>query len=71
MAGVPQGSRSVLEPLLFLVYMNDLADNLISDARLFADDTSLFHDVVTDADISANVLNHDLKAIESWGSKTS
>ena len=62
-AGVPHGS--VLGPLLFLVYINDLADNLLSDVRLFADDTSLFH-VVTDAGISADVLNHDWKAIENW-----
>ena len=55
----------MLGPLLFLVYINDLADNLISDVRLVADDTSLFH-AVTDADISADVLNHDLKAIENW-----
>ena len=37
-AGVLQGSA--LGPLLFLAYINDLADNLISDIRLFEDDTS-------------------------------
>ena len=39
-AGVPQGS--VLCPLLFLLYINDLTDNISSDMRLFADDSSLF-----------------------------
>ena len=37
---VPQGS--ILGPLLFLVYINDLADGLASNAKLFADDASLF-----------------------------
>ena len=62
-AGVPQGS--VLGPLFFLVYINDLVDDLSSDAKLFADDTSLFT-IVYDENIAAEQLNNDLKIISEW-----
>ena len=62
-AGVPQGP--VLGPLFFLIYINDLVDNISSEAKLFADDTSLFT-VVYDVDIAANKLNRDLEIISTW-----
>ena len=62
-AGVPQGS--VLGPLFFLIYINDLVDGLSSDAKLFADDTSLFT-IVYDETIAASQLNNDLKIISEW-----
>ena len=60
---MPQGS--VLGPLFFLVYINDLADNLASDIRLFADDASLFK-IVYDETVLAQVLSSDLKTLEEW-----
>ena len=61
--GAPHGS--ILGLLLFLIYINDLADGLSSNAKLFADDTSLFS-VIHDVDASANELNNDLYQINKW-----
>ena len=58
LAGVPQGS--ILGPLFFLIYINDLSDDLSSNPKLFADDTSLFS-VVHDKNTSAKELNNDLR----------
>ena len=62
-AGVPQGS--VLGPLPFLIYINDLTDNIESDMRLFADDSSLFT-CVNGITQTHDQLVNDLQTISTW-----
>ena len=62
-AGILQGF--ILKPLLFLLYINDLADGSSSNTKHFVDDTSLFS-VMHDSVITTSELNNDLVRIKQW-----
>ena len=64
----------MLGPLLLWIYINDLTEGLSSNAKLFADDTSLFsviHDIQTSANnfIKDLNLNKDLERISKWATQ--
>ena len=63
--GVPQGT--VLEPLLFLIFINDITKNTSSNARLFADDCLLYRTINCEADVKT--LQKDLDTMKAMGSK--
>lgn len=65
-SGVPQGS--VIGPLLFLLYINDLPEYVSPGCtvRLFADDCMMYRKINTEAD--SRQLQHDLDALQTWES---
>ena len=65
LSGVPQGS--VLRPILFLIYINDLDESITSNVLKFADDTKLFRKVNTDGD--KQHLQNDLDRLVKWSEK--
>ena len=65
-AGVPQGS--VLGPLLFLLFINDIADDIQSFVRLFADDSSLMYSSLDPLEVERR-LNLDLVVLNDWAKR--
>jgi hypothetical protein len=63
--GVPQGN--VLEPVLFLIYINDITNNITSNIRLFADDCTIYRPIKTKED--QVLLQNDPNKLIKWEGK--
>ena len=65
LSGIPQGT--VLGPVLFVIYINDILENQSSEGLLFADDTKIFRKITSRED--ALNLQFNFKALEDWSKK--
>ena len=64
-SGIPQGS--VLGPILFVLYINDLPSNILSYVYMFADDTTIFNIITSPED--QEIIQNDLDTLSMWSDK--
>jgi len=65
-SGILQGS--VLGPLLFIIFVNDLLEWIKTNIRMFADDTKILTKIVTEEDVAK--LQEDLNSLCEWSKKS-
>jgi hypothetical protein len=63
-SGVPQGT--ILGPIMFPIYVNDISDDITSTVKLYADDTKIYREI-KEADADVPALQLDLNRIDEWG----
>ena len=61
-SGIPQGS--ILGPVLFTIFINDLPDEVLSTCKIFADDTKIYSDAHNN-----RALQNDLYKLQEWSDK--
>ena len=61
-SGVPQGSG--FGPILFVIYINDLPENVNSSVKMFAKNTKLYQHIITEGD--RDELQNNLNALQNW-----
>ena len=65
-SGLPQGS--VLDPVLFLIYINTMPDEIASKIYMFADDAKLYRQIEDKLDVTR--IHEDLQSLETWSGQS-